>query len=99
MTKRQGECIELGGDNLLDGWSEIIRRISRFCNEMDNFWMAMNEARLADMLARKYIKMERRRLKELVKIILSRVTYIRVVYNLLIRGYRRAKGWRITGEE
>ena len=104
MTRNSRNCIELGGDNLLEDLLDVLRKtagdISRFCDDIDDgFWKAMKEARLAEMLAIKYIKIERRRLKELTKLILSMVTYIMAAYIRLIRGYRRASGWRITGEE
>ena len=87
-------------EDLLDVLRKTAGDISRFYDDIDDgFWKAMKEARLAEMLAIKYIKIERRRLKELVKLILSRVTYIMTAYNLMIRGYRRASGWRITEEE
>ena len=87
-------------EELLDVWGKMIGDISRFCDDVgDGFWKVMKEARLAEMLARKYIKIERRRLRELVKLILNRVTHIMTAYVLLIRNYRRAKGWRLTEEE
>ena len=64
-----------------------------------DLWRGIMRARFESILAIKYIKIERRRLEELTKLILSRVTYIMTAYILLIRGYRRASGWRITEEE
>ena len=64
-----------------------------------DLWRGIMRARFEAMLARKYIKIERRRIEELTKLMLSRVTYIMTAYNLLIRGYRRASGWRITEGE
>ena len=64
-----------------------------------DLWKGIMRARFEAMLALKYIKIERRRIEDLVKLILSRVTYIMTAYVLLIRGYRRASGWRLTEEE
>ena len=93
MTKRLRECIGLGGETLIheffsygyDPWTDL--------------WKGIMRARFESILAIKYIKIERRRLEELTKLMLRRVTYIMIAYNLLIRGYRRASGWRITEGE
>ena len=72
---------------------------SYYYDPWTDLWRGIMRARFEAMLARKYIKIERRRLEELVKLILSRVTYIMTAYIRLIRGYRRASGWRITEGE
>ena len=72
---------------------------SYYYDPWTDLWEGIMRARFEAMLARKYIKIERRRLEELTKLILSMVAYIMAAYILLIRGYRRASGWRITGEE
>ena len=87
-------------EDFLDIWGKIVGDISSFCDDMDNdVWKIMKEARLTEMLAIKYIKIERRRVEDLTKLMLSRVTYIMTAYIRLIRGYRRASCWRITEEE
>ena len=72
---------------------------SYYYDPWTDLWEGIMRARFEYFLALKYIKIERRRIKELVKLILSRVTYIMTAYIRLIRNYRRAKGWRITEEE
>ena len=44
-------------------------------------------------------EIQKKRLEKLAKLKLSRIIYILIEYILLIRNYRRAKGWRLTEEE
>ena len=78
---------------------ELMSRTSSFSGEMDDIWSSMKEDRLRKILARKYIKIERKRLEELARLKLSKIIYIFIEYILLIRNYRRAKGWRLSGDQ
>ena len=93
MTRNSRNCIELGGETLIREY------YSYYYDPWTDLWEGIMRARFEAMLARKYIKIERRRIEELVKLILSMVTYIMTAYIRLIRNYRRASGWRITEEE